>query len=296
MQDVEKTEIQRDTSVRRKRRRNRMRPLYSLLVSVLVIGVGVALCMTVFFNIQTIEIAGESSEYTAEEIAQASGVHTGDNLMRLNRTEVQQNVLNRLIFVDSVSVKKEFPDVLVISVTPSEPAYNLVDESGTLQVSAAGKILKNSPETDGTLPTITGFDPETREAGKMLTSKDGQKDQIFETLSELIAKGLEYPITEIDMTDKYDIVLTFDGRIEFSLGNWSEMEYKVAMAETVLAQLSSDKIGYLTMIGDHQCSYRDKEAVDQQAARPVTTAVTDENGNPIDSNSTETTAVEENLQ
>lgn len=293
MQDVEKTEIQRDTSARRRRRRNRMRPLYSLLVFVLVIGVGVALCMTVFFNIQTIEIAGESSEYTAEEIAQASGVHTGDNLMRLNQEEVQQNVLDRLIFVDNVRVEKEFPDVLVITVTPSEPAYNLVDESGTLQVSAAGKILKNGPETDVSLPTITGFDPQTREPGKMLTSNDSQKDQIFQTLSEVIAKGLEYPITEIDLTDKYDIVLTFDGRVEFSLGNWSEMEYKVAMAETVLGKISSDKVGYLTMIGDHQCSYRDKDTVDRQAAQPVVTTVTDENGNLVTSDTTETTAAEE---
>ena len=83
MQDVEKTEIQRDTSARRKRRRNRMRPLYGLLVSALVIGVGVALSMTVFFNIDTIEIDGDAPDYTAEEIAQASGVHTGDNMMRL---------------------------------------------------------------------------------------------------------------------------------------------------------------------------------------------------------------------
>ena len=66
MQDVEKTEIQRDTSARRKRRRNRMRPLYGLLVSALVIGVGVALSMTVFFNIDTIEIDGDSPDYTEE--------------------------------------------------------------------------------------------------------------------------------------------------------------------------------------------------------------------------------------
>ena len=290
MQDVEKTEIQRNTNARRKRRRNRMRPLYSLLVFVLVVGVGVALCMTVFFNIETIEIAGESSEYTAEEIAQASGVHTGDNLMRLHSDEVEQSVLDRLIFVDSVTVEKEFPNLLRITVTPSVAAYNLVDDSGTLQVSAAGKILKNSPETDDSLPTIIGFEPSTREAGAMLTSKDNQKDSIFETLAGLIAGGLEYPITKIDLTDKYDIVLTFADRIEFSLGNWSELEYKITMAETVLGELSEDKVGYLTMIGDHQCAYRDKDAVEQQTTPAAVTTVTDENGLLVTETTTETTS------
>ncbi|MCD7959257.1 MAG: FtsQ-type POTRA domain-containing protein [Ruminococcus sp.] len=289
MQDVEKTEIQRNTSARRRRRRNRMRPFYSFFVFVLVIGVGVSLCMTVFFNIETIEIAGESSEYTAEEIAQASGVHTGDNLMRLDSDEIEQSVLSRLIFVDSVEVEKEYPHLLRITVTPSEPAYNLVDDSGTLQVSAAGKILKTSPETNESLPTIVGYEPASREAGEMLTSVDSQKDSIYEILITLMASDLNYPITAVDMTDKYDIVLTFDDRIEFSLGSWSELEYKISMAETVLSRLSEDKVGYLTMVGDHQCSYRDKNAVEQQTTVTMTTTVTDENGLIITETTTETT-------
>ncbi len=291
MQDVEKTEIQRNTSAKRKRRRNRSRPFFGLLVVILAIGVGMALCMTVFFNIQTIEIAGESSDYTAEEIAQASGVHTGDNLIRLHSDEVAQNVLDHLIFIDSVTVEKEFPGVLRITVTPSEAAYNLVDDSSTLQVSASGKILKNSPETDSALPTIIGFEPENREAGAMLTSMDSQKDSIFESLTTLIADGLDYPITLIDMTDKYDIVLTFDDRIEFSMGNWSDMEYKVTLAETALAELGEDKVGYLTMIGDHQCAYRDKEAVEQQTTSVAVTTDTDENGLAVTETTTETTAM-----
>lgn len=86
-----------------------MRPLYGLLVAALVIGVGVSLSMTVFFNIATIEIAGDAPQYTAEDIADASGVHTGDNMMRLNRDEVEQNILARMVFVDSVSIQKTFP-------------------------------------------------------------------------------------------------------------------------------------------------------------------------------------------
>ena len=160
----------------------------------------------------------------------------------------------------------------------SETDTVMLDDSGTLQVSAAGKILKNGPETVGSLPTITGFDPSTREPGQALASKDSQKDKIFQTLSEQIAKGLDCPITAVDIKDKYDIQLTFDNRIVFSMGNWSEMEYKITLAEAVLAQLPSDKVGYLSMVGDHQCSYREKDAVEKQTTAPIVTTVTDENG------------------
>lgn len=62
MQDVEKTEIQSQTSSKRRRRRNRFRPLYGLLVAILVIGVGVSLSMTVFFNIEQIAVAGDADQ------------------------------------------------------------------------------------------------------------------------------------------------------------------------------------------------------------------------------------------
>ncbi len=281
MQDVEKTEIQSQASSKRRRRRNRMRPLYGLLVTALVIGVGVSLSMTVFFNIQTIEIAGDAPQYTTEDVANASGVHTGDNMMRLNSNQVKENILARMVFVDSVSIQKKFPDTLVITVTPSEAAFNVTDSSGTLQVSAAGKILKSSPDADPALPTITGFEISVREPGQQLESKDSQKDKIFQTIASRVSKGLDCPVTGVDLTDKYNISLTFDNRVVFSLGNWSDMDYKITLAETVLGQLSADKVGYLTMVGDHQCSYRDKDAVEQQTTAPLQTTATDENGNPV---------------
>lgn len=32
------------------------------------------------------------------------------------------------------------------------------------------------------------------------------------------------------------------------------------------------------MVGDHQCSYREKDAVEKQTTAPIVTTVTDENG------------------
>ena len=149
MQDVEKTEIQSQTSSKRRRRRNRFRPLYGLLVAILVIGVGVSLSMTVFFNIEQIVVAGDADQpYQKNDVVKASGVHTGDNMMRLNRETVKENILSRLIFVDSVSIQKDFPDRLVITIEPSKAAFNVTDSSGTLQVSAAGKILVSGPDSD----------------------------------------------------------------------------------------------------------------------------------------------------
>lgn len=290
MQDVEKTEIRREPDARRQRSRNRTRPLYGFTVLLLIIGVGIALCMTVFFNIETIEIDGESESYTAVEIAAASGVHTGDNLMRVSEEDVQEEVLSELIFIESVTVEKEYPDLIRITVSPSEAAYTLVDDDGTVQISDTGKILQTSEDADDDLPTITGYDPVSLETGTVLESSDSQKSSILESILDIMSEDLTYPITGIDLTDKYDIVLTFDDRMIFSLGNWSELEYKIKLAETVIGELEEDDEGYLTMVGENQISYRDKDAVEQQTT-VTTTTVTDEEGNVITDTTTETTTV-----
>lgn len=274
MQDVGKTEIRRKTSERRQRRRNRWRSVYAFFVLLLVLGVGVSLCMTLFFNIATIEIGGRSDTYTLEEVAQASGVHTGDNLMRLSTTDVESRIMSRLIFIERADVEKQFPDTLRIIITPSTAALNIIDDSGTLQVSLTGKILTATPEADPTLPAITGFETTVRDPGETITSADTTKNTIFEEIANKLTDNLTYPITAVDMTDKYDITLTLEDRIIFSIGNWSELDYKISMAEAVLSNLDPDDEGYLTMIGDHQCAYRSKEAVEESAA-VVTTIATD---------------------
>ena len=80
---------------KRKRRRRRgglarlLRPL-----SVLLAAVAVVIALTLFFKVGSIEVTG-NSRYSAEEIAAATGVEMGDNLILLDRYGIQ-----RKLFVD----------------------------------------------------------------------------------------------------------------------------------------------------------------------------------------------------
>ena len=60
------------------------------------------------------------------------------------------------------------------------------------------------------------------------------------------------------MTDFKDIMVNFDNRIIFDMGNWSEIDYKISFAEQIIAEQPADKEGYLVMVGSNQCSFRNK--------------------------------------
>ena len=71
----------------RKRRRNRRRfgPLFKLLC-ILTAAAALTFGATVFFQVETIVVSGNSRD-TQQEIIDAVGVQVGDNLFRMNKFE-----------------------------------------------------------------------------------------------------------------------------------------------------------------------------------------------------------------
>jgi cell division protein FtsQ len=277
MQDVKKTDMKSETNEKRIRRRNRWLPLYIIIVLVLTAGVGVALSTSVFFNVETIVVTGEAQQYTVTEIVKAADVCSGDNLIKLDTDKVAKNIYDNLIYIETVTVEKKFPDELVIDVQKCRESYNIVFDNGILLASATGKIISNSVEAADDLPVFYGYLPAVLTPGEKLSSQDEQKDKIFYLFTEIMSRELSSPITSVDMTDKYDIRVCFDDRIIFDLGNWNELEYKITLAETVIDRLGIDKTGYLTMIGNNQCAFRDSSLVDDMdpIKSTVTTTATD---------------------
>ncbi|MBR0484846.1 MAG: FtsQ-type POTRA domain-containing protein [Oscillospiraceae bacterium] len=261
MRDIEKMNMTHGASSRRIRRRKRGRSLYALFVVILAFAIVVTLSMTVFFNIRVIRVTG-NAEYDPEEIVEKVGVSEGDNMMRLSLPALEAKAEEQLLNAETVTIRRQFPSTLVIDVQQAVPAYNVSYEYGTLIVSKKNKILRNSMDPDPELVSIIGYLPEETTPGKHLTAAEERYDKILSAFQELLQENqLEVPIVSVNLTDLNDIIVNFDNRIEFDMGNWSEINYKISFAEQVIAKQPDGKEGYLTMIGTNQCSFRNKADV-----------------------------------
>lgn len=115
--------------------------LYIVVSIVLILAVIVAGSI-VFFKINTIEVEG-NTHYTDEEIAEASGVTLGDNLMLTRDATVVARLLNALPYVSSITVSHRLPDTLVIKVTESDAQAAIYDGSGSWWLmDSSGKLLE----------------------------------------------------------------------------------------------------------------------------------------------------------
>lgn len=274
MQEVVKTSVKRKQNSKRQRRRRRNMSMYILLVLILVVGIGFALSMTMFFNIKTIRVTGDTA-YTDQEVYAASGIQEGDNLMRLDTVSVSNSVLSKLLLAEEVYVKKHFPSTVEIIVKPCVPTACVAYEGGYLIVSAKGKILEKTSQPKEGLLIFKGYIPEFLEPGQMLTSTEDQKNAIY---TAFLSNEYAADLTEVDMTDQYDIVVYYGDRIRFDIGNANEISYKLRLAATAIPRLNDSKKYNLRMVGDNQIS-----ATQQEPA--VTTAPED----PAEPESMETT-------
>lgn len=262
MRDIEKMNMAHDSNSRRIRRRKRGRSAYALLVVILTFAIIVTLSMTVFFNIQTVRLTGDPI-YELEDILPVIGISEGDNMMRLHLDELEAEAEKMLVNAESVDLKRQFPNTLVIDIREAVPAYNVSYEYGTLIVSRKNKILQDSMNPMAGLIQVVGYVPSETTPGEHLSATEERQDKIFSAFQDMIQESaLAVPITSINMTDLNDIIVDFDHRIEFNMGNWSEINYKISFAEQVIAGQPAEKEGYLMMIGTNQCSFRSKSDVE----------------------------------
>ncbi len=259
MNDVEKTNIERTNSGKRLRRRKRMMGVYVFVVMLLVLTVGITVCLTFLFNIDKIVVSGESEEYTSLQIVEASEINAGDNLLRLDGRKAAEKILDKLTYVETADVDRDFPSTLRIHVTRCIPAYNVRYEGGVLLVSRKGKILSDGEVyTDiEKIPIITGYMPQNKKIGTMVESENSNKDDAFKQFIERFEKEDISNISSIDMSNEYNIIVTYRNGMIFKMGNWSDVDYKLDLARNVMEDASiKGKKGYIQMIGKNQCSFR----------------------------------------
>ena len=100
---------------KRKRGRRRFGLLFKLLCGAALVAAA-TLGATVFFQVETIAVVG-NSRYTAQEVINASGVQVGDNLFQMNKNQISQQILQQLPYVGEVSPQRGLPSTLTIQVT-----------------------------------------------------------------------------------------------------------------------------------------------------------------------------------
>lgn len=288
MKDVVKTSVKKTAATRpgTKHRRRRNMSLYYLMIFIICILVLFVLSRTVLFNINEYIIRG-NERYSDEEILSAAGLKIGKNMYNLNLDSLEERVMDEYIYVDDIEMKRSLPDKLIINVTEAVEYACCEYENRYCVISAGGRYLETEQryQREGMM-LVKGMELKNVSLGLPLASKDDMKLTIVLNMFEAIDEICPGKITLFDITDRTNIKLVYDNRIEVEFGSSLDYEYKLkyitAIIEENLNQEETGKLIYHSaQAGASFISTEDLEKIEQEAQKKEEVTTSQSTDTPI---------------
>ena len=222
-------------SQRKKRRKYKHNyTVYYVMLALLLTVTGIALSLTVFFRIEQIEIGG-SNTYNEQQIGQFVTAEVGDNMLRYNAEQEADRLLSILSRADEVTVKKKFPNTLVIQVTDGVPTTQFYCDEVYYYLSEKGRVLYSGGDPLDHITVYLGFSGDFA-VGKYLADILSEEElERYTEFSSSVKELLPDEISLVDLSQSVDIRLCWQNRIQVDLGSLSQLEEKLNMLRETMA-------------------------------------------------------------
>lgn len=246
---------------RRKRRRRGNNALYFLLVFFLALGIGIMLSLTVFFNVETIEVEGRG-RYSQTEIVATSGIAEGDNLFRIDQAKAAEQLKAKFPFIENVTIKRSFPATAVIVIEEAVPIGSFMQEDGSYYlISNKGRVLdlrwEAPPEQ---YLKVIGVALEDLVPCNYLDIVNNDSFTAFDYLNTAITNTGFVNITKIDLSSSNSIEIVYEDRILIKLGSVADLVKKLDFAKYALeTEIKSTFEGIMDITIAGQLRYRSAE-------------------------------------
>lgn len=239
----------RRQKAKRKRRNRRLIAVATVAGVMLLAGIiALIYCYAYGFPIAKISVTGKSN-YTNEQIIDASGVRVGDNMLRIHTKDVSRTVCAVLPYISAVKVEYKLPDTLNLRVTQTQEKYLIVGKQHYICLSEAGKVLSlKKKKAKAGQYRLEGFDQQDAREGAMY-EPEGDNAARYEAAKILIRELEKCELTEANvlrLSDLHLIELQYDGRINIYLNGTDDAEEKIALIAGIIKnEIPANSQGYI---------------------------------------------------
>lgn len=214
----------------RRRKRSRGATVFYIVLSGFIVAGAVYLCLTMLFNVDRINIEGNTL-YSERDIIETSGISKGQNLFEVDTDHAADKLYSVYSYIEEAEVKRSFPNEVTITITEAQPFAVIEEADGYTLISSKGKVLERSlEEVPYGMVTVRGM-------STVSGSEDDQKR--LELLNKIMAAMQKFEMKNygfIDLSDTLEIVMVCADRIKVVLGNELELEYKLQFVNQVVTE------------------------------------------------------------
>ena len=234
-----------------RRRKKKHSPLF-LPLSFIIICAAVVFGMSVFFRVSKdgIEVQG-ASQYSDQEIIEASGIATGDNLFFLNRFTAISRIRSKLPYVEEAQVTRVFPNKVIITVSESAKIAFVRLDTDLWALDRGCKVLEklDSAAADG-LIEVVGLTPLAPKTGEVLTVSPDDAAKVgylADILNAIQTNSMQADVTRVDLSNPANPTFDYLGRFTVKLGTNDNTAYKIEELLQAIPQLSATDAGTIDL-------------------------------------------------
>lgn len=254
-------------NMRRRVRRKRFFRGAVTIFFLLVLTFGVVLAgYKVLFRISEIDVVGDTP-YTAEEICAGAGVSIGDGLYSFSSVKAGERLSANLPYIGELKVDRHIPNKITFTVKYEEAEYYTEIYGKIYLMSKSLRVVGEASDTDtenltrlrlpGVKEVRFGFVPILRDSG-------AQKRMV--SITDITGKSAMCErITQIDLRSSYELKMVSDGKHLLYMGDYTEVDTKLMIAETVLrdemfkgenkARLDLSELSKTTVLMDNKLDF-----------------------------------------
>lgn len=220
----------------RRRRRGSFGFLYKLLSMLIICGAIVA-ALTLFFRVETILVVGQQ-RYTEQQVRDATGIQTGDNLYLMNKNDVATHIVETLPYIESIRINRKLPDTLLVEVTECGTPMALMQDGSAWLISPNGKIVDHMESELATdYGMISGCRVPAPTVGtplELVTEEQSKESSLLSLLKELEAAGMLEDVQGIRMEELDYLAMDYMDRFTVRLPYEADYAYKLRFLRAVI--------------------------------------------------------------
>lgn len=237
-------EVNETKEMRRKKRRKRRLLVGFFVFMFTALSVAAVLSITILFPVKNVKANG-SKLYTEEQIIKSSGITEENNLFTLSAEAVTENLVRNLPYVDNVKLERKLPDTILIIVKDATEYASFFDDDVYYVMSRGGRVVNAYTDQPENTFLIEGCKAKCK-VGQLAQFDDEKNQKIIFDLAEKLEKENIF-INKINISDKYNITLTVEGRFNVILGSESNAENKIAQLGAMIENMDKNATGRIDL-------------------------------------------------
>lgn len=235
------------------------RKLVIQLMSILAVVLAMILCLSIFFRVEVIEVAG-AHVYSNWAVREASGIEEGDYLLTFSKAKAGAKIRANLPYVESVRFGIKLPNTVIIDIVEADVVYAVQAQDSTWWlITSGGRVVEqcenglvgnytqvlgvylNAPVVGGEAfafedgktaeqeTTPDGEDPDAPTAPVPVTVTARERlTAALMILTELENNGIVGEAASIHVGNLQKIELKYGTKYQVNLGDVNKMDYKIA--------------------------------------------------------------------